>query len=59
MEHKYQMIPVSKDTTAYKMSIGYSISLEKKIINMIIDLQTHIFMVNMIVILVTVHLSII
>ena len=30
MEHKYQMIPVSKDTTAYKMSIGYSISLEKK-----------------------------
>ena len=30
MEHKYQMIPVSKDTTSYKMSIGYSISLEKK-----------------------------
>jgi len=30
MEHKYQMIPVSKDTTAYKMSIGYSLSYEKK-----------------------------
>ena len=30
MEHKYQMIPVSKDTSAYKMSIGYSINLEKK-----------------------------
>ena len=30
MEHKYQMVPVSKDTTSYKMSIGYSISLEKK-----------------------------
>ena len=30
MEHKYQMFPVSKDTSAYKMSIGYSISLEKK-----------------------------
>ncbi len=30
MEHKYQMIPVSKDSTAYKMSIGYSLSYEKK-----------------------------
>ena len=30
MEHKYQMIPVSKDSAAYKMSIGYSLSYEKK-----------------------------
>jgi hypothetical protein len=30
MEHRYQMLPVAKDTTAYKMAVGYSASLENK-----------------------------
>ena len=30
MEHRYQMFPLAKDTTAYKMAVGYSASLENK-----------------------------
>jgi hypothetical protein len=30
MEHRYQMLPVAKDTTVYKMAVGYSASLENK-----------------------------
>ena len=30
MEHRYQMLPVAKDTTVYKMVVGYSASLENK-----------------------------
>jgi hypothetical protein len=30
MEHRYQMFPVAKDTTVYKMAVGYSVSLENK-----------------------------
>jgi len=30
MEHRYQMFPLDKDTTAYKMAVGYSASLENK-----------------------------
>ena len=30
MEHRYQMLPVAKDTTAYKMAAGYSVSVENK-----------------------------
>ena len=30
MEHRYQMFPFAKDTTAYKMAVGYSASLENK-----------------------------
>ena len=30
MEHRYQMFPVAKDTTVYKMALGYRASLENK-----------------------------
>ncbi len=30
MEHRYQMLPLAKDTTVYKMAVGYSASLENK-----------------------------
>ena len=30
MEHQYQMLPVSKDSMAYKMTLGYRVSLENK-----------------------------
>jgi len=30
MEHRYQMLPVAKDTTVYKMAVGYSASLKNK-----------------------------
>jgi len=30
MEHRYQMLPIAKDTTVYKMAVGYSASLENK-----------------------------
>jgi len=30
MEHRYQLLPIAKDTTAYKAAIGYSASLENK-----------------------------
>ncbi|MCH1431588.1 MAG: putative porin [Flavobacteriaceae bacterium] len=30
MEHRYQMLPVAKDTTVYKIAVGYSASLENK-----------------------------
>lgn len=30
MEHRYQMLPVAKDTTVYKMAVGYSASVENK-----------------------------
>lgn len=35
MEHNYKIIPFSKDTSAYKASIGYSSSLENKTYNFI------------------------
>ena len=35
MEHNYKIIPFSKDTLAYKASIGYSSSLENKTYNFI------------------------
>ena len=31
MEHRYQMLPILKDTTVYKMSIGFRTSIENKI----------------------------
>ena len=34
MEHRYQMFPLAKDTTAYKMAVGYSASLENKNYNL-------------------------
>ena len=57
MEQQYQMIPASKDTTI-KMSIGYVLVWRK---NYKYDhrFKTHIFMVNILVMLVTAHLSII
>ena len=30
MDHRYQMFPIAKDTTAYKMEIGYQLSYETK-----------------------------
>jgi len=30
MEHQYQMLPIAKDTTAFKMAVGYRASLENK-----------------------------
>ncbi len=30
MEHRYQLLPIAKDTTIYKMAVGYSASLENK-----------------------------
>ena len=30
MEHQYQMFPIAKDTTAYKLTLGYRISSENK-----------------------------
>ena len=30
MEHQYQMLPITKDTTAYKLTLGYRISSENK-----------------------------
>ena len=30
MEHRYQMLPLAKDTTVYKMAVGYSAILENK-----------------------------
>ena len=30
MEHQYQMLPIAKDTTVYKLTLGYRISLENK-----------------------------
>ena len=30
MDHRYQMFPIAKDTTAYKMEVGYQLSYETK-----------------------------
>jgi hypothetical protein len=30
MDHRYQMLPIAKDTTAYKMEVGYQLSYETK-----------------------------
>ena len=30
MEHRYQMLPIAKDTTVYKMAVGYRANLENK-----------------------------
>ena len=30
MEHRYQMLPIAKDTTLYKMALGYRVSYESK-----------------------------
>ena len=30
MAHRYQMLPIAKDTTAYKMEVGYQLSYETK-----------------------------
>lgn len=30
MEHRYQLLPIAKDTTVYRMAVGYSASLENK-----------------------------
>jgi len=35
MDHRYQMFPIAKDTTAYKMEIGYQLSHETKKYNYI------------------------
>ena len=30
MDHRYQMLPIAQDTTAYKMEVGYQLSYETK-----------------------------
>ncbi|MFQ3340856.1 MAG: hypothetical protein ACI9TK_000511 [Flavobacteriaceae bacterium] len=37
MDHRYQMLPLAKDTTAYKMEVGYQLDYETKQYNYIDD----------------------